>query len=152
MIEICRPIASRPSKLHDLSCISSERIGSSSNFSYIKHKFRETVAYCYKNFIDKEPWEVNTGETLSHCYWRFLLFCGKQENVLRFEVLTSVLVRSTVFWDVKPCSLVDKYQLGTKKTVVFRKTRSFTWGCLFTRNKFCTRKHMKLFNLTDSLT
>jgi hypothetical protein len=39
-----------------------------------------------------------------------LLHCEYISQLVRFEVLTAVIMKDTVFWNVTPCSLVEVYQ------------------------------------------
>jgi hypothetical protein len=62
-----------------------------------------------------------------------LLYNAEQFEFTRFEVLTSVNISIKVFWDISPCSLVDRYQsFGGAVCLHLQSIR------VFIKNLFCT--------------
>jgi hypothetical protein len=52
---------------------------------------------------------------------RKLEYVWKQTKIGRFEVLTAVAVKSSIFWDITPCGLLKVNRLSLNYTALYRK-------------------------------
>jgi hypothetical protein len=67
--------------------------------------------YCFTDFI------IQTYYVFSACRIKY----SNCNEIVRFEVLTAVMMKMPDFWDVKPCNLVDVYRLyGELPVCIFR--------------------------------
>jgi hypothetical protein len=97
-------------------------------YSEILKRFEENHTNNVNNLQTvHDCWKTNSGNNCAILQWLPEVFCWKVKHLLGYEVLTAVIMKSSVFWNVMLCSLLLKMKAtcSFEMSVDFQQTTQY---------------------------